>query len=469
MSGTIIVSVASTSSSSRSTTRSGRGSRTGLAAFPAGLGHDHGQVMRVQPLPPCGDVLEPARRAACGAACSGRLAASHSGQSMVIRMLTLDSAATGPVFSAGSISRPAADDPMDGARVLSSPPRRSLAVALVAALAGASFHAAAAHADTVLDHKRARYAHVRAEIRHLDNHAEMLTEQYDKVVWQLGVLRRRMRIATHRLIVERAKLHYEQGSWAARHRAVQGRRPAHDRDRARGVVARPGDGQHGSEAAPGHAVADTVAAIDAAKHAIVAERSAIAAAQVKERADKRQIIVRRREIRRELRRRHRLVGDLGRQITVMTAADRIGQADLALEAPKWLKADLKADVADPGQELRDQVALEALQQIGVPYVWGGASPSGFDCSGLVMWLWANHGVALPHFAASQYHMGPLVTPAELRPGDLVFFHHLDHVAIYIGNGWVVHAPHTGDWVRMKRFSLPWFQATYVGATQPGPA
>jgi cell wall-associated NlpC family hydrolase len=86
-----------------------------------------------------------------------------------------------------------------------------------------------------------------------------------------------------------------------------------------------------------------------------------------------------------------------------------------------------------------------------------------------MWLWANHGYALPHFAASQYHMGPFITPAELRPGDLVFFHHLGHVAIYIGNGWVVHAPHTGDWVRMERFSLPWFQATYVGATQPGPA
>ena len=148
---------------------------------------------------------------------------------------------------------------------------------------------------------------------------------------------------------------------------------------------------------------------------------------------------------------------LGQQITVMTAADRIGQADLALEAQKWLQADLRADVRDPGQELRDQIALEALQQIGVPYVWGGATPQGFDCSGLVMWLWANHGVALPHFAASQFHMGP------------VFFHHLGHVAIYIGNGWVVHAPHTGDWVRMERFSLGWFQTTYVGATQPGPA
>jgi cell wall-associated NlpC family hydrolase len=153
----------------------------------------------------------------------------------------------------------------------------------------------------------------------------------------------------------------------------------------------------------------------------------------------------------------------------MTAADRIGQADLALRAQKWLTADMRLDVGDPGQKMRDQVALDALQQIGVPYVWGGATPKGFDCSGLVMWLYAKHGVELPHFAASQYHLGPQITKAELRPGDLVFFHDLGHVGMYIGNGWVVHAPHTGDFVRMAPFSMGWFQSTYVGATQPGPA
>ena len=345
-----------------------------------------------------------------------------------------------------------------------------LAFALVAALAGVCFHAQSARADTLLAAKRARYAHVRTEIRHLDSHAEMLTEQYDKVVWQLGVLRRRMKIATQRLIVERARLRYEQGVLG---RLLVEQYKGGDPHTIEIVLEASSlsqvTGRMDLKERLDTAVADTVQAIAAAKQAIVAERHAIAVAQVRERADKRQIIIRRREIRRELRKRHRLVGILGRQITVMTAADRIGQADLALEAQKWLTADLKADAADPGQVLRDQIALEALQQIGVPYVWGGATPSGFDCSGLVMWLWAKHGFALPHFAASQYHMGPLITRAQLRPGDLVFFHDLGHVAIYIGNGWVVHAPHTGDWVRMERFSLPWFQATYVGATQPGPA
>jgi cell wall-associated NlpC family hydrolase len=345
-----------------------------------------------------------------------------------------------------------------------------LAAASVAALAGVCLHAQPALADRVLDAKRARYAHVRTEIRHLDHHAEVLTEQYDRVVWQLGVLRRRMRIATHRLIVEKAKLRYQQGVLA---RLLVQQYKGGDPRTIEIVL----EANSLSQVAGGMdlkqrldtAVSDTVRAINAAKEAIAAERRTIAAAQVRERADKRQIVIRRHQIRRQLRKRHRLVAMLGRQITVMTAADRIGQAELALQAQKWLTVDLHADAADPGQELRDRVALDALQQIGVPYVWGGATPKGFDCSGLVMWLYAKYGVALPHFAASQFHLGPPITRAQLRPGDLVFFHHLGHVGMYIGNGWVVHAPHTGDWVRMERFSLGWFQATYVGATQPGPA
>ena len=96
----------------------------------------------------------------------------------------------------------------------------------------------------------------------------------------------------------------------------------------------------------------------------------------------------------------------------------------------------------------------ALNQIGVPYKWGGASPeTGFDCSGLMMWLWAQHGYSLPHFAASQYAHGAAGRiQSDLQIGDLVFFHELGHVGMYIGNGYVVHAPHTGDVVRIAPLS-----------------
>jgi cell wall-associated NlpC family hydrolase len=107
-----------------------------------------------------------------------------------------------------------------------------------------------------------------------------------------------------------------------------------------------------------------------------------------------------------------------------------------------------------------QAASIAMRYLGVPYLWGGATPSGFDCSGLVMYVYAQLGVALPHFAAAQYGLGTPVPRDQLQPGDLVFFNGLDHVGIYIGGGQMVHAPHTGDVVKIAPLSDG---GGYVGA------
>ena len=104
----------------------------------------------------------------------------------------------------------------------------------------------------------------------------------------------------------------------------------------------------------------------------------------------------------------------------------------------------------------------AMHYLGTPYVWGGASPSGFDCSGFVMYVFAQVGVSLPHSSYAQYGYGSAVSRGDLQPGDLVFFDGLGHVGIYVGGGSFIHAPHTGDVVKISSLS-GWYASTYVGA------
>jgi peptidoglycan DL-endopeptidase CwlO len=104
----------------------------------------------------------------------------------------------------------------------------------------------------------------------------------------------------------------------------------------------------------------------------------------------------------------------------------------------------------------------AMGYLGVPYVYGGASPSGFDCSGFIMYVFAQVGVSLPHNAAAQYGYGTPVDRSQLQPGDLVFFNGLGHAGIYVGGGSFIHAPHTGDVVKISSMT-GWYASTYVGA------
>jgi cell wall-associated NlpC family hydrolase len=120
----------------------------------------------------------------------------------------------------------------------------------------------------------------------------------------------------------------------------------------------------------------------------------------------------------------------------------------------------------PASSLGGRAVQIAETQLGVPYVWGGASPSGFDCSGLVMWTYAQLGISLPHYTGGQWVAGPHVPYDQLAPGDLVFFEpDIGHVGIYIGGGSFIHAPHTGDVVKISSLSDSWYAANYQGAVR----
>ena len=96
------------------------------------------------------------------------------------------------------------------------------------------------------------------------------------------------------------------------------------------------------------------------------------------------------------------------------------------------------------------VIAYASNFLGVPYVWGGTSPSGFDCSGFTQYVFAHFGVNLPRVSESQQNVGTLVSRANLQPGDLVFFGTpAHHVGIYVGNGNMINAPHTGAVIRVQ--------------------
>jgi peptidoglycan DL-endopeptidase CwlO len=120
-------------------------------------------------------------------------------------------------------------------------------------------------------------------------------------------------------------------------------------------------------------------------------------------------------------------------------------------------------VAPPPDGTRSsQVIGIAMQYLGVPYVWGGMSPAGFDCSGLIAYSFAQIGVSLPHHAAAQYGYGAPVSRDQLQPGDLVFFNGLGHAGIYVGGGQFIHAPHSGDVVKISSLYEGWYDSTWVG-------
>ncbi|HYY03453.1 MAG TPA: C40 family peptidase [Gaiellaceae bacterium] len=123
-----------------------------------------------------------------------------------------------------------------------------------------------------------------------------------------------------------------------------------------------------------------------------------------------------------------------------------------------------------GNGIGAQAVALAERLLGVPYVWGGATPAGFDCSGLLMYVYGLLGIRLPHYSGYQWFSGPRVPRNALQPGDIVFFHPSangpQHEGIYIGSGEFIHAPHTGDVVKVSSLYDTQYALSYVGAVRP---
>lgn len=131
---------------------------------------------------------------------------------------------------------------------------------------------------------------------------------------------------------------------------------------------------------------------------------------------------------------------------------------------RWRAQFSSAELARPGSARSSAVMAFAVAQIGRPYVWGGTGPDGFDCSGLVMRAWQAAGRSIPRTSEEQWAELPHVPISQIRPGDLiVYFHDASHVALYVGDGAIIQAPHPGGQVELSAVgSMP-----ILGVVRPG--
>ena len=142
-------------------------------------------------------------------------------------------------------------------------------------------------------------------------------------------------------------------------------------------------------------------------------------------------------------------------------------ATLLSHPPVAAAAPANSPIVPPGG---DQVAELAVQYVGSPYRWGGTSPSGFDCTGFVKWVYSQFGVDLPHNEAGQLASGPQVAADDLKPGDVLVFANtyragLSHTGIYLGNGQFVHAMDEAHGVGVSNLWDSYWAARLVGATR----
>ncbi len=146
------------------------------------------------------------------------------------------------------------------------------------------------------------------------------------------------------------------------------------------------------------------------------------------------------------------------------ATNASGNQDFEIGGSVAGSAEFSAPIELPPTDgsIGAQAVAVAMQYLGTPYVWGGGAPGGFDCSGLTSYAYAQVGIGLSHFTGSQWNEGVHVPADQLLPGDLVFFHSdLHHMGMYIGGGQMIHAPQTGDVVKISPL-----MSAYAGAVRP---
>ena len=147
-----------------------------------------------------------------------------------------------------------------------------------------------------------------------------------------------------------------------------------------------------------------------------------------------------------------LGGTTGTTSTGQTSTGQTGTTPIAYTGPTTTQAD--------------KAVAFAYAQLGKPYQWGATGPGSYDCSGLVMAAWASAGVTIPRDTYEQWAALPHIPVSQMQPGDLIIYDGEGHVAMYVGDGYIIDAPHTGLDVERIPYDTPWYVDNEDGVLQP---
>jgi cell wall-associated NlpC family hydrolase len=339
-----------------------------------------------------------------------------------------------------------------------------------------------AFADPSVSSKRAQAQQVMGQLDHLSNSLERARSQYEAATQQLATIQHELNVNRHELKVAKHNLSRSQKVIAARLvtlytsdqastlEVILGARSLDDMitrmDSAKSVT--------GLDARVLSQVKTFRTAVKR-NHELLAKAHATQERVVAQRASAKS------SIESQIRQQNALLSSIKGEIARIVAADAARQRQLAAAAQARLSISHRAQqtqdtvvgamavapesltVSAPPSSFSGAVGV-AMAQLGKPYVWGSAGPDSFDCSGLVVYAFAAVGKSLPgRTTYDLWGAGVPVSRDQLQPGDLVFFNSLGHMGIYIGGDQFVHAPHSGDVVKISGMSDSWYASTYMGA------
>jgi cell wall-associated NlpC family hydrolase len=355
--------------------------------------------------------------------------------------------------------------------------RRRLAQAFVVGIAAFLLVAASASGSPGVASKQAQARQVLAQIQNIDDSLGVAVESYNLANVRLRQIESDQRENRIQLKLTRANLTIAQDSLAAR--LVSAYTSTQDNSTLSVLLGASSldDLLNRIEAVNSTSQQDAsiVQQVTSFKAAVQRHRTELRRAHSEQQTIVAQKAAQKQRIESQLASRRQLLSSIKGQIERIRAAEAAQQRQLAAAARSRLSGVQLAvaegvgisastpegsTVAPPN--VHGGVVGVAMQYLGVPYVWGGSSPRGFDCSGLVSYVFAQIGVSLPHSSYSQFGMGTSVSISDLQPGDLVFFTGASHVGIYIGGGQFIHAPHTGDVVKISSLS-GYYSSNFAGA------